>query len=213
MTLTTWLDVQNINTRWQEARFAEHEVFEKIQFQTSAVLLWLLCSSIGKLEKQFGAVSSYQVSLWFLNCLFVSWQPIMKFINDQYEAYLQEEINIDRKKRIPDSRVHCCLYFIPPTGHWWVPVICHASWLITAPLFVAHSSSFFHSCRDDSGLLGLPPDPLSVRVSLNTSSLSFLPLSRSFNDHVQTLSLCRDNEVSLVDSSQSWGWSSLGVRM
>ncbi|KAK2833555.1 hypothetical protein Q5P01_017444 [Channa striata] len=41
------------------------------------------------------------------------WQPIMKFINDQYEAYLQEEINIDRKKRIPDSRVHCCIYFIP----------------------------------------------------------------------------------------------------
>uniref|UniRef100_A0A3P8UV64 Septin 9b n=1 Tax=Cynoglossus semilaevis TaxID=244447 RepID=A0A3P8UV64_CYNSE len=45
------------------------------------------------------------------------WQPIMKFINDQYEAYLQEEIHIDRKKRIPDSRVHCCIYFIPPTGH------------------------------------------------------------------------------------------------
>ena len=51
----------------------------------------------------------------------LSWQPIMKFINDQYEAYLQEEININRKKRIPDSRVHCCIYFIPPTGHWWEP--------------------------------------------------------------------------------------------
>lgn len=49
---------------------------------------------------------------------FISWQPIMKFINDQYEVYLQEEININRKKRIPDSRVHCCIYFIPPTGHW-----------------------------------------------------------------------------------------------
>nr|XP_033816514.1 septin-9 isoform X2 [Geotrypetes seraphini] len=45
------------------------------------------------------------------------WQPIMKFINDQYEKYLQEEININRKKRIPDSRVHCCIYFIPATGH------------------------------------------------------------------------------------------------
>ncbi|XP_055079247.1 neuronal-specific septin-3-like isoform X4 [Periophthalmus magnuspinnatus] len=50
------------------------------------------------------------------------WQPIMKFINDQYEAYLQEEINIDRKKRIPDSRVHCCIYFIPPTGHCLRPL-------------------------------------------------------------------------------------------
>ncbi|XP_061534969.1 septin 9b isoform X3 [Phycodurus eques] len=50
------------------------------------------------------------------------WQPIMKFINNQYEAYLQEEINIDRKKRIPDSRVHCCIYFIPPTGHCLRPL-------------------------------------------------------------------------------------------
>ncbi|KAM5135779.1 septin-9 isoform 2-T2 [Mantella aurantiaca] len=45
------------------------------------------------------------------------WMPIMKFINDQYEKYLQEEVNINRKKRIPDSRVHCCIYFIPATGH------------------------------------------------------------------------------------------------
>lgn len=49
-----------------------------------------------------------------------SWQPIMKFINDQYEKYLQEEVNINRKKRIPDTRVHCCLYFIPATGHSYV---------------------------------------------------------------------------------------------
>uniref|UniRef100_A0A3Q3EVF5 Septin 9b n=1 Tax=Labrus bergylta TaxID=56723 RepID=A0A3Q3EVF5_9LABR len=52
----------------------------------------------------------------------VSWQPIMKFINDQYETYLQEEININRKKRIPDSRVHCCIYFIPATGHCLRPL-------------------------------------------------------------------------------------------
>ncbi|XP_068607488.1 septin 9b isoform X2 [Brachionichthys hirsutus] len=50
------------------------------------------------------------------------WQPIMKFINDQYEVYLQEEIHINRKKRIPDSRVHCCIYFIPPTGHCLRPL-------------------------------------------------------------------------------------------
>ena len=56
-----------------------------------------------------------------------SWQPIMKFINDQYEKYLQEEVNINRKKRIPDTRVHCCLYFIPATGHSYVPR--HALWL------------------------------------------------------------------------------------
>lgn len=30
-------------------------------------------------------------------------------------------MNIARKKRIPDTRVHCCLYFISPTGHSYVP--------------------------------------------------------------------------------------------
>uniref|UniRef100_A0A3B4CGZ8 Septin-type G domain-containing protein n=1 Tax=Pygocentrus nattereri TaxID=42514 RepID=A0A3B4CGZ8_PYGNA len=50
------------------------------------------------------------------------WQPIMKFINEQYEEYLQEEINISRKKRIPDTRVHCCIYFVPPTGHCLRPI-------------------------------------------------------------------------------------------
>ncbi|PWA32757.1 hypothetical protein CCH79_00012418 [Gambusia affinis] len=51
--------------------------------------------------------------------LFVSrsWEPISKYINEQFEKFLKEEVNITRKKRIPDTRVHCCLYFIPPTGH------------------------------------------------------------------------------------------------
>ncbi|KAL4681355.1 hypothetical protein H8959_006832 [Pygathrix nigripes] len=45
------------------------------------------------------------------------WEPIEKYINEQYEKFLKEEVNIARKKRIPDTRVHCCLYFISPTGH------------------------------------------------------------------------------------------------
>lgn len=51
-----------------------------------------------------------------------SWEPIEKYINEQYEKFLKEEVNIARKKRIPDTRVHCCLYFISPTGHSYVPV-------------------------------------------------------------------------------------------
>ncbi|KAK3556696.1 hypothetical protein QTP70_014202 [Hemibagrus guttatus] len=50
------------------------------------------------------------------------WMPIMKFINEQYETFLQEEVNISRKKKIPDTRVHCCIYFIPPTGHCLRPI-------------------------------------------------------------------------------------------
>ncbi|KAK6481831.1 neuronal-specific septin-3 isoform X2 [Huso huso] len=53
-----------------------------------------------------------------LNC----WEPIMKYINEQYEKYLKEEININRKRKIPDTRVHCCIYFVPPTGHCLRPL-------------------------------------------------------------------------------------------
>ncbi|XP_033117234.1 neuronal-specific septin-3-like [Anneissia japonica] len=50
------------------------------------------------------------------------WLPIIEYINDQYEKYLSEEINTSRKKHIPDTRVHCCLYFIAPTGHSLKPL-------------------------------------------------------------------------------------------
>ncbi|XP_064178801.1 neuronal-specific septin-3-like isoform X3 [Anguilla rostrata] len=50
------------------------------------------------------------------------WEPIVKYINEQYEKYLKEELNINRKRRIPDTRVHCCVYFLPPTGHWLRPL-------------------------------------------------------------------------------------------
>uniref|UniRef100_A0A2K6SVC9 Septin-type G domain-containing protein n=1 Tax=Saimiri boliviensis boliviensis TaxID=39432 RepID=A0A2K6SVC9_SAIBB len=53
------------------------------------------------------------VRMKLTNC----WQPIMKFNNNQYEKYLQEEVNINCKEHILDTRVHCCLYFIPATGH------------------------------------------------------------------------------------------------
>lgn len=45
------------------------------------------------------------------------WEPIVKYVNEQYEKYLIEELNVNRKRRIPDSRVHCCIYFLPATGH------------------------------------------------------------------------------------------------
>ncbi|XP_069726239.1 neuronal-specific septin-3-like isoform X2 [Phaenicophaeus curvirostris] len=50
------------------------------------------------------------------------WDPIIKYINEQYEKYLREEILITRKRKIPDTRVHGCVYFIPPTGHWLRPL-------------------------------------------------------------------------------------------
>ncbi|XP_059204032.1 neuronal-specific septin-3 isoform X2 [Centropristis striata] len=50
------------------------------------------------------------------------WEPIVKHVNEQYEKYLREELHINRKRRIPDSRVHCCIYFLPATGHRLRPI-------------------------------------------------------------------------------------------
>ncbi|XP_029203016.1 neuronal-specific septin-3-like isoform X3 [Acropora muricata] len=50
------------------------------------------------------------------------WDPILQFINEQFNKYLKEETSISRKPKVPDSRVHCCLYFIAPTGHRLRPI-------------------------------------------------------------------------------------------
>ncbi|XP_060030096.1 septin-14 [Erinaceus europaeus] len=47
-----------------------------------------------------------------------SYQPIVDYIDAQFEAYLQEELKIRRSfLEYHDSRIHVCLYFISPTGH------------------------------------------------------------------------------------------------
>ncbi|KAG7163980.1 septin-9-like [Homarus americanus] len=45
------------------------------------------------------------------------WEPIVSYIEAQYARYLEEEQKVNRLLHIPDSRIHCCVYFIPPTGH------------------------------------------------------------------------------------------------
>ncbi|NXY21772.1 SEP10 protein, partial [Atrichornis clamosus] len=46
-----------------------------------------------------------------------SYQPIVDYIDAQFEAYLQEELKIIRSLfSYHDTRIHVCLYFISPTG-------------------------------------------------------------------------------------------------
>ncbi|KAI9250792.1 cell division control protein 10 [Sporodiniella umbellata] len=45
------------------------------------------------------------------------WESIVKYIKDQHSGYLRKELTAQREKIIQDSRVHCCLYFISPSGH------------------------------------------------------------------------------------------------
>lgn len=51
-----------------------------------------------------------------------SWDPIIKYIKDQHSAYLRKELTAMRDRYIQDTRIHCCLYFISPTGHSLRPI-------------------------------------------------------------------------------------------
>lgn len=44
------------------------------------------------------------------------WQPIIQHIDSKYEEYLNGESRVIRDI-VEDRRIHCCLYFIAPTGH------------------------------------------------------------------------------------------------
>merc|ERR1712088_787554 len=49
-----------------------------------------------------------------------SFQQINRYIDDQFERYLNDESGLNRKN-IVDNRVHCCFYFISPHGHGLKP--------------------------------------------------------------------------------------------
>ncbi|CAL8097079.1 unnamed protein product [Orchesella dallaii] len=44
------------------------------------------------------------------------WQPVLDYIENRYEDYLNAESRVNRKA-VLDGRVHSCLYFIAPSGH------------------------------------------------------------------------------------------------
>eukprot|EP00126_Sphaerothecum_destruens_P015159 Sdes_comp9082_c0_seq1m535 len=45
-----------------------------------------------------------------------SWAPIVSYIDEQFEEYLNGESKVNRS-RVTDTRIHCVLYFIAPSGH------------------------------------------------------------------------------------------------
>ena len=50
-----------------------------------------------------------------------SYKPIVDYIDDKFETYLQEELKVKRSLHAyHDGRIHACLYFLAPTGHSWV---------------------------------------------------------------------------------------------
>uniref|UniRef100_H2MP38 Septin n=1 Tax=Oryzias latipes TaxID=8090 RepID=H2MP38_ORYLA len=49
------------------------------------------------------------------------WQPVIDHIDSKFEDYLNAESRVNRRQ-MPDSRIHCCLYFIAPSGHGLKPL-------------------------------------------------------------------------------------------
>merc|ERR1712168_745144 len=49
------------------------------------------------------------------------YKPILDYIDAQFERYLHDESGLNRRN-ISDNRVHCCFYFISPTGHGLKPL-------------------------------------------------------------------------------------------
>ncbi|KAG7250542.1 hypothetical protein CRUP_001541, partial [Coryphaenoides rupestris] len=49
-------------------------------------------------------------------CSAGSWQPVINYIDTKCEDFLNAESRVNRRL-MPDNRVHCCLYFIAPSGH------------------------------------------------------------------------------------------------
>ncbi|RKP13767.1 cdc 10 like protein [Piptocephalis cylindrospora] len=50
------------------------------------------------------------------------WDPIVKYIKDQHAIYLRKELTATRERFVQDTRIHCCLFFIAPTGHALKPI-------------------------------------------------------------------------------------------
>lgn len=44
------------------------------------------------------------------------WVPLVNFVENEHEKYLMAESHVDSNALI-DNRIHCCLYFITPSGH------------------------------------------------------------------------------------------------
>ena len=45
------------------------------------------------------------------------WNPVLNYVESQYEAFLEAETKTNRNPSMADTRVHACLYFIAPSGN------------------------------------------------------------------------------------------------
>lgn len=107
-----------------------------------------------------------------------SWEPIIKYIKDQHSAYLRKELTAMREKYITDTRIHCCLYFISPTGHSLkaidITVMKKLSEVVNVVPVIAKSDSLTLEERElFKQRVRLPTLPLTLMLSCRRSEPSW----------------------------------------
>jgi septin family protein len=61
-------------------------------------------------------IDFYFISFFKFCLFFCSWKPILDFVDQQFLKYFQAETSFGiERKYVQDQRVHCCLYFLPPS--------------------------------------------------------------------------------------------------
>lgn len=136
------------------------------------------------------------------------WDPILQFINNQYEHYLNEEVAVVRKAVIPDTRIHCCVYFIPPSGHCLrnidieclkklgnsvniIPVIAKGD-----TLTLEERQAFRQRLKEDFVAHNIRVYPTNYEVedseeaSLNSELESFIPFAVIGSEQIYSVSSC-----------------------
>lgn len=88
-----------------------------------ALTLWILRGMVTRLTMIDGMKHIYRNKRTRVTGLTTcSWDPIVKYIKDQHSAYLRKELTAQRERYIQDTRIHCCLFFIQPSGHALKPI-------------------------------------------------------------------------------------------
>ncbi|KAJ6526293.1 Septin-type guanine nucleotide-binding (G) domain-containing protein [Mycena vulgaris] len=100
-----------------KGRFASHEPVRQTT-EIQAVSHGSLLRTVVKLRLNIVDTPGYGDQVNNENC----WDPIIKYIKDQHSAYLRKELTAMRDRYIQDTRIHCCLYFLNPTGHSLRPI-------------------------------------------------------------------------------------------
>ena len=111
-----------------------------------------------------------------------SWDPIVKYIKDQHSAYLRKELTAQRDRYIQDTRIHCCLFFIQPSGHAYCPLLLLVLILVLSPL----TSLCSRNCRTLSMSFPSLPSPIpSPLPSVKPSNRGYYPHSYSSNVQIK----------------------------